>query len=88
MDTVDAEPAGYERKLRETEAKKSSKRMLDDDESTKRNTPSPGPPSTSGAPMPRSLQLSGTIGDPQNDESDDHTNPGVRLSDLKKNTPR
>jgi PAS domain S-box-containing protein len=88
MDTVDAEPAGYGRKLREKE-KKSGNRMLDDDESTKRNTPSPGgpTPSSSGAPMPRSLALSASMGDPQHDESDDHTNPGVRISDLKR-TPR
>ncbi len=72
MDTVDEEPAGYERNLRERERRMRAQ----DEEQTVRNSPAPA-----GAPMPRSVALSGTVVD-ANDESDDHTNPGVKISDL------
>jgi PAS domain S-box-containing protein len=102
MDTVDNEPHGYEKALREKERQlqlqqqqlqqQRAKITHDDEESTTRQAPSPARPapvpqqgrSTTPSQLPamKSLSVGGNM--IEDDKSDDHTNPGVKLSDLKK----
>ncbi len=68
MDTVDDEP-GYARRLRTP-----TQGLPRADEAV---TAPPGP----ARPLPRSLSIDNVGG---GDENDDHTNPGVRMSDLRR----
>jgi hypothetical protein len=68
MDTVDDEP-GYARRLRTP-----PHGLPRADEAV---TAPPGP----ARPLPRSLSIENVGG---SDEHDDHTNPGVRMSDLRR----
>jgi PAS domain S-box-containing protein len=83
MDTVDDEPAGYERRLREKERQQRQQQQAAPrpprDDETQRFPPAPRPPEHA-APLPRSLQVSA----PEVGEGDEHTNPGVKMSDLRK----
>lgn len=93
MDTVDPEPVGYEQKLRESNRRAKG---AQDDETTARQGPAPSsspttPPSGTprhhgirehSAPIPRSIQVGSSV--PQAESDSEHTNPGVRLTDLKK----
>lgn len=94
MDTVDAEPQGYEQKLAQQQAqakKAAQQKVVQEEETTARRPPSPAPPKDKGettspgrgAPVPRSVALGNSV--PTADQDDkDNTNPGVKLSDLKK----
>ncbi|MBI1948759.1 MAG: PAS domain S-box protein [Deltaproteobacteria bacterium] len=92
LDTI--EEAGYERRLREQERKKAevSGRVAGialPDESTQRFAASPGPPqkpalpAVPSRPVPRAIAAAGQLS-PDLDDDRDHTNPGVKMSDLKK----
>jgi PAS domain S-box-containing protein len=94
MDTVDEEPAGYERRLREREKKLAQQQQQaqhgtaaqtppkisqhDDEGQTQRFVQSPRPPGD--APLPKSL----AVNVPDVKDTDEHTNPGVRFQDMKK----
>ena len=96
LDTV--EETGYERRLREQEKKKAEgsprgappqTAQPPTDDSTQRFSAAPGPsakgapPSTPSRPAPRSVAAAGQLTNDLSDEND-HTNPGVKMGDLKK----
>lgn len=98
MDTVDSEPSGYEKRLREMERRAQQERAQQErpptgtdkpseEETTHRHGPAPGgrplsaPSPTSPPPLPPRRPPPGASGD---DESEDYTNPGVRIGDFKK----
>ncbi len=92
LDTV--EEAGYERRLREQERKKAevSGRVAapaPGDESTHRFAPAPGPAAKQplpSRPVPRAIAAASQLTNDLDDDRD-HTNPGVKMSDLKKPRP-
>jgi PAS domain S-box-containing protein len=86
MDTVDNEPSGYEKKLREKERQRMQARSAQEgheEEMTLRQAPAPARP-TGSTPIPRSLSLGNNTPAVADDDTDDHTNPGVKVNDLKK----
>lgn len=93
MDTVDHEPAGYERKLREKERQRRQAIAPEpNEESTVRQAPAPGPtlpprptPVARVAPIapPHPSSPSGDF-PTQNRRKTEDTDPGVRVTDAKK----
>lgn len=80
MDTVEPQPVGYEQNLRESNRRK---REHDDDDATKHRASAKAQPARErSTPMPRSVQLDPLV--PQLEGDRENTNPGLRLTDLKK----
>ena len=87
MDTVDEEPAGYARRLRASEPAAAAPPADVDDAASNLSRPAKTPPAPStpampSRPMPRALMLESQA--PPAGDGEEHTNPGVKLSELRR----
>jgi PAS domain S-box-containing protein len=82
-DTVDVEPAGYARRLRgETPPAASPAAPVAAGHDAASGMTQQTMPSQPSRPMPRSVMLESQA--PPSDENDEHTNPGVKMSELRR----